>query len=112
MSETLVDSNIILDINPLIYAEVSIRFTRIEEVDDAVPASTFRRDALPFQAGFLAGKVFVKYRRAGGERRSPLPDFCIGAHAAIPGMTLLTRDGSRYLTDFPSLELVSPSQPT
>ncbi len=137
MSETLVDSNIILDIltedprwfdwssaalekqaersilviNPLIYAEMSIRFTRIEDLDDAVPASTFRRDALPFQAGFLAGKGFVKYRRAGGERRSPLPDFHIGAHAAIAGMTLLTRDGSRYLTYFPSLDLVSPSQP-
>jgi len=63
-----------------------------------VPASTFRRDALPFQAGFLAGKGFVTYRRSGGERRSPLPDFYIGAHAAIAGMTLLTRDDSRYLT--------------
>jgi len=135
VSATLVDSNVILDvltedprwfewsssaleeqaersvlvINPLIYAEVSIRFRRIEELDDALPASMFRRDALPFQAGFLAGKCFVKYRRAGGERRSPLPDFYIGAHAAISGLTLLTREGSRYLTYFPSLQLVSPS---
>ncbi|MDZ7780804.1 MAG: type II toxin-antitoxin system VapC family toxin [Gemmatimonadota bacterium] len=135
MSETLVDSNVILDvltedprwfkwssaaldqqaerstlvINPLIYAEVSIRFNRIEDLDDALPASTFRRDALPFQAGFLAGKSFVKYRCAGGERRSPLPDFYIGAHAAIAGMTLLSRERSRYLTYFPSLQLLSPS---
>jgi hypothetical protein len=135
VNEALVDSNVILDIltedpqwfdwssaaleeraersvlviNPLIYAEVSVRFRRIEDLDDALPASVFRRDALPFQAGFLAGKCFVKYRRAGGERRSPLPDFYIGAHAAITGMTLLTREGSRYLTYFPSLQLVSPS---
>ena len=135
MSETLVDSNVILDvltedpqwfewsaaaleeqaersllvINPLIYAEVSIRFKRIEDLDDALSASMFRRDALPSPAGFLAGKAFVKYRRTGGERRSPLPDFYIGAHAAIGGMTLLTREGSRYRTYFPSLQLVSPS---
>jgi hypothetical protein len=135
VSETLVDSNVILDvltedplwfewssgaleeqaersvlvINPLIYAEVSIRFRRIEDLDDALPASMFRRDVLPFPAGFLAGKAFVKHRRAGGERRSPLPDFYIGAHAAIAGMTLLTREGSRYLTYFPRLQLVSPS---
>lgn len=133
MSETLVDSNVILDIltedhewfqwssaaleeqaersvlviNPLIYAEVSIRFRRIEDLDDALPVSMFRRDPLPFQAGFLAGKCFVKYRRAGGERRSPLPDFYIGAHAAIAKMTLLTRE-TRYLAYFPSLRLVSP----
>jgi hypothetical protein len=135
MNEALVDSNVILDIltedpqwfdwssatleeraersvlviNPLIYAEVSVRFRRIEDLDDALPASVFRRDVLPFQAGFLAGKCFVKYRRAGGERGSPLPDFYIGAHAAITGMTLLTREGSRYLRYFPSLPLVSPS---
>lgn len=133
MSETLVDSTVILDvltedrewfpwssaaleeqaersvlvINPFIYAEVSIRFRRIEDLDDALPASMFRRDPLPFQAGFLAGKCFVKYRRAGGERRSPLPDFYIGAHAAIEKMTLLTRE-TRYLAYFPSLRLVSP----
>ena len=135
MSETLVDSSVILDIltedtkwfdwssealaeqaeqsvlviNPLIYAEVSVRFKRIEDLDEALPISMFRRDALPWQSGFLAGKAFVDYRRQGGSRRSPLPDFYIGAHAAIERMTLLTRDAARFQSYFPSLRVVNPA---
>ena len=83
-------------------------FDRIEDVDDALPASYYRRLPLPFEAAFLAGQCFVKYRRRGGDRRSPLPDFYIGAHAAIAGFTLLTRDARRYKTYFPSLRIIAP----
>src|SRR5439155_2683764 len=76
--------------------------------DLALPDEFFRREALPWEAAFLAGKCFVKYRRAGGARRAPLPDFYIGAHAAVRGMPLLTRDAGRYRTYFPKLELVVP----
>jgi predicted nucleic acid-binding protein len=135
LSDTLVDSSVILDvvtedaewlewsasalerqaehsvlvINPVVYAEVSIRFQRIEDLDDALPATTFRRDPLPWEAAFLAGKCFLTYRRRGGVRRSPLPDFYIGAHAAVAGMTLLTRDPTRYRSYFPSLEVIGPT---
>jgi predicted nucleic acid-binding protein len=95
-------------INPIIYAEVSIGFERIEELEDALPLSSFERRSLPWEAAFLAGKCFVAYRRAGGNRRSPLPDFFIGAHAAVEGLTLLTRDANRYRTYFPSLQLIAP----
>jgi predicted nucleic acid-binding protein len=78
----------VLLINPLIYAEVSIGFERIEELDDVLPVAHFRREQLPWEAAFLAGKVFITYRRAGGVRRSPLPDFYIGAHAALGGYAL------------------------
>lgn len=98
----------ILVINPLIYAEVSVGFQRIEDLDDAIPASYFRREDLPRDAGFLAGKVFLKYRRAGGVRRSPLPDFYVGAHAAVRGYTLLTRDAERYRTYYPTVKLIAP----
>jgi len=134
VSATLVDSNVILDtlaedadwfkwssnalaevaenstlvINPIIYAEVSIRFVRIEELEEALPQNYFRRDALPWEAGFLAGKCFAAYRRRGGLRHAPLPDFYIGAHAAVSGMTLLTRDAARYKTYFPRVRLISP----
>ncbi len=97
-----------LVINPIIYAEVSTGFDRIEELDEAVPASEFEREPLPYEAGFLAGKAFLAYRRRGGERRSPLPDFYIGAHAAIRGYRLLTRDAARYRTSFPILQLITP----
>ncbi|MBA7637441.1 hypothetical protein ES703_45085 [subsurface metagenome] len=132
--EILVDSNVILDIvtedpqwfqwsseifayyadthilviNPIIYAEVSIGFERIEEVEDVLPLTDFRRAQLPWESAFLAGKCFLKYRKKGGKRRSPLPDFFIGAHATIMGMTLMTRDVSRYRTYFPKLSLISP----
>lgn len=99
----------ILVINPLVYAEVSIRFERIEDLDDALPATLFRRDPLPWEAAFLAGKSFLAYRRRGGARHTPLPDFYVGAHAAVAGMTLLTRDSSRYRSYFPSLEIIAPA---
>jgi predicted nucleic acid-binding protein len=97
-----------LVINPIIYAEVSCAFDRIEDLDEAVPPDYFVREPLPWAAGFLAAKAFVKYRRAGGSRRSPLSDFYIGAHAALAGHTLLTRDAGRYRTYFPKLRVVAP----
>ena len=131
--EALVDSNVILDIvtedrrwaswstkvikewngilviNPIIYAEVSIGFERIEDLDEAVSRKLFRRDPLPWEAAFLAGKCFLKYRRSGGKKTSPLPDFFIGAHAAVTKMKLITRDTSRYGTYFPGIQMVSPA---
>ena len=98
----------VLVINPIVYAEVSVGFDRIEDLDDAVPADDFRREALPYAAGFLAGKAFLAYRRRAGQKQSPLPDFYIGAHAAIRGYRLLTRDAARYRTYFPTIILISP----
>lgn len=97
-----------LAINPVIYAEVSVGFERIEDLDAALPPATFERLPLPWAAGFLAGKCFLRYRRAGGTRHSPLPDFYIGAHAAVDGMTLLTRDATRYRTYLPRLTVLTP----
>ena len=98
----------ILVINPLIYAEVSIGFDAIEDLEAALPLDLYRREDLPYEAGFLAGKCFLRYRRAGGLKRSPLPDFYIGAHAAIAGYRLLTRDATRYQSFFPNLVLIAP----
>ncbi|GAB3934841.1 type II toxin-antitoxin system VapC family toxin [Kribbella albertanoniae] len=97
-----------LVINAIVYAEVSVDFTSIEELDDALDQSYIRREPLPFEAGFLAGKAYVAYRRRGGSRRSPLADFYIGAHAAVAGYRLLTRDTARYSTYFPSVRLLTP----
>lgn len=97
-----------LAINPIIYAEISIRFERIEDLEATLPASEISRLPLPWESAFLAGKCFVKYRRNQGAHRSPLPDFYIGAHAAVEGLTLLTRDARRYRTYFPGLKLISP----
>jgi predicted nucleic acid-binding protein len=134
MSAVLVDSNILLDVatndpvwgtrsaaaladfaersvlvvNPIIYAELSIGFDRIEDVEAALPADIFRRETLPFEASFLAGKAFRTDRRRGGDKRSPLPDFFIGAHAAVAGHKLLTRDAARYRTYFPKVEVIEP----
>ncbi|HEX6640223.1 MAG TPA: type II toxin-antitoxin system VapC family toxin [Thermoanaerobaculia bacterium] len=131
---TLVDSNVILDVvtddpqwctwsseslaraaetstlavNPIIFAEVSIGFRTIEEIENLLPAADFRRLELPYEAAFLAGKAFLSYRRRGGRRSAPLPDFYIGAHAAIAGMQLLTRDPRRYRTYFPGITIVAP----
>jgi predicted nucleic acid-binding protein len=98
----------VLVINPIIYAEVSIGYARVEQVEAVMPADRFRREMLPYEAGFLAGKSFVTYRRRGGTRTSPLPDFYIGAHAAVRGYRLLTRDASRYRSYFPRLKLIVP----
>lgn len=97
-----------LIINPIIYAEVSIGFGRIEELEEALPLDFFQRKAIPWEAAFLAGKCFMRYRKLGGTKHSPLPDFFIGAHAAVSGLTLLTRDAARYRTYFPSLKLITP----
>lgn len=131
---TLVDSNIILDVmteddrwldwsvdalataaelgplyvNQVVFAEVSLRFSRIEDLEEALPPSDFRRLGLPWEASFLAAKAFHSYRRRGGQRQSTLPDFFIGAHAAVAGLALLTRDRRRYRTYFPTVELMAP----
>lgn len=134
MSYVLVDANVLLDIitedarwfewssqalaesatdntlaiNPIVYAEVSIRFARIEELESALPEDLIERLPLPWEAAFLAGKCFLQYRRRGGARQSTLPDFFIGAHAAVAGMQLITRDAARYRTYFPQLNLIAP----
>lgn len=134
MTGTLVDSNVLLDVltedrqwldwsaaalarcanegpvyvNAIVYAEVSIGFARIEEVEAALPPDQIGRLPLPLEAAFLAGKAFLAYRRRGGVKTRALPDFLIGAHAAVAGLRLLTRDARRYRTYFPSLTLVAP----
>ncbi len=131
---TLVDSNVILDlltedpkwcewsatalaraadestlaINPLIFAEISIGFAAVEELEKHVRPEDFQRLDLPYEAAFLAGKAFLDYRRRGGKRSAPLADFYIGAHAAVAGLRLLTRDRARYRTYFPTIDLISP----
>jgi predicted nucleic acid-binding protein len=135
MTAVMIDSNVLLDIlakdpqwyswsaaavesaadrfrlviNASIYAEVSVRYSRIEDLDAALPNSMFEREAIPYEAAFLAGKSFLAYRRRDGTKRSPLPDFFIGAHAAVAGYRLLTRDAVRYRTHFPKLPLITPS---
>lgn len=132
---TLVDSNVLLDIitddptwsawssnalaeafdngrvvvNPIVYAEVSAGFDLIENLDDALPATQFLREPLPYAAEFLAGKAFLAYRRRGGARPTPLPNFYIGAHAALCGYRLLTRDAQRYRTYFAGLDVLVPA---
>jgi predicted nucleic acid-binding protein len=98
----------VLVVNPIVYAEIAAGFERREDLDAALPVDRFRRDPLPWDAAYLAGQCFVKYRRSGGQKRSPLPDFYIGAHAAVSGMALITRDASRYRTYFPGLALIAP----
>jgi predicted nucleic acid-binding protein len=97
-------------INPIVYAEVSVRFTRIEELEDALPATDFVRAQLPWEAAFLAGKAHARYRSHGGARTTTLPDFFIGAHAAVAGRALLTRDSRRYATYFPAIVLIAPEE--
>jgi predicted nucleic acid-binding protein len=87
---------------------VSVRYSRIEDLEAALPKAAIEREALPYEAAFLAGKAFLAYRRRGGTKRSPLPDFLIGAHAAVAGYQLLTRDAARYRADFPGLRLIAP----
>ncbi len=134
MTPILVDSNVLIDvlsepgpwsswsanalrraadeaavvINAIIFGEVSIGFPTVETLDEALPAAWLRREDVPYAAAFLAGRCFIDYRRCGGSRLSPLPDFYIGAHAAVAGYRLLTRDATRYRTYFPTLELIAP----
>ncbi len=98
----------VLVINPIVFAEVSVGFDRVEDLEAALPPNLYRRDPLPYEAAFLAGKSFLAYRRRGGRRAAPLPDFYIGAHAAVADHHLLTRDPSRYRTYFPRLVLIAP----
>jgi len=134
MRSTLVDSNVLIDlfdetsdwcewseamltqcasrgplvINPIVFAEVSAGFASLDDVEDALPESYVRREPLPWSAAFLAGHAFLQYRRRGGTRCTPLPDFYIGAHAAVAGHTLLTRDARRYRFYFPRLRVIAP----
>lgn len=134
MTAVLVDSNVILDIfsddpvwlewsadaieraaelgplviNPMIYAEISMRFTSIEDLEARLGATPVQREDIPFEAAFLAAKVYRSYRSRGGRRPSVLPDFFIGAHAAVRRFALLTRDVRRYRSYFPTLDLIAP----
>ena len=81
----------------------------MEDLDAILSASELRRETIPYEAAFLAGKAFLAYRRRGGFRTSPLPDFFIGAHAAVSGYELLTPDGARYRTYFPKLAVIAPN---
>ena len=98
----------VIAINPIIYAEIASGFATMAALDLRLGAEEFRRLPLPYEAGFVAGRAFVEYRRRGGLRTSPLPDFYIGAHAAVAGLTLLTRDARRYAGYFPKVELIAP----
>jgi len=133
VTHVLVDSNVLLDlttgnswadwsakalarladeadlvINPVIYAEVCGRFTSESQVDDLLTADAFAREPLPYEAAWVAGRLHTQYRRQGGTKERTLPDFLIGAHAAVKGYRLLTRDARRYRTHFPKLEIIAP----
>ena len=134
MKNTLVDSSVLIDvlmrderwherssealikaanesmvvINAIIYAEVSIRFQNVIELDSVLPLDLCRRDALPYPAAFLAARAFIKYRKQGGSRTAPMPDFYIGAHAEVAGFRVLTRDPRRIRRYFPTVEMISP----
>ena len=97
-----------LVINPVIYAELSIAYRRIEELEAMLGSSGLRMESMPREALFLAGRAFLKYRQRRGTRTGVLPDFFVGAHAAIAGIPLLTRDARRYRTYFPKLRIISP----
>ncbi|MDN5926489.1 MAG: type II toxin-antitoxin system VapC family toxin [Hyphomicrobiales bacterium] len=132
---TLVDTNVLLDlvtddqrwadwsiaqleaasldgplvINDVIYAELAVRYDSIEDLDAFLDEAGLEMMPMPRAALFLAGKVFTKYRRAGGSRTGVLPDFFIGAHGAVSQLPVLTRDVGRYRTYFPSLRLIAPN---
>jgi len=95
-------------VNQVVYAEISVGFAAVEDCDWALDAQGIERVPLPWPAAFLAGRAFLDYRRRGGRKLSPLPDFFIGAHAAVEGLRLLTRDARRYRTYFPTVELIAP----
>jgi hypothetical protein len=134
MTDTLVDTNVLLDVveedaawfewshrrladaadegsivvNQIVYAELVAGYDTIEDLNAMLDRGLFSREGLPWDAAFMAGVAFLSYRRGGGARSSPLPDFFIGAHASVRGYRLLTRDRGYYATYFPSLEIVSP----
>lgn len=98
-----------LAINPIVYAELSVHYDTLEALETALSGHPFARLALPWDAAFVAGKAFRRYRSRGGSKRAPLPDFYIGAHAAVAGLVLLTRDAKRYRDHFPRLKLIAPA---
>ena len=134
MKAIIVDSNVILDVflndlewgdwseskleeysgqsslfvNSIIYSEISIGFKLIEDLEYAISTAGFHILDIPKEALFLAGKAYLKYKRRSGAKRTPLPDFFIGAQAAVMNLDLLTRDVSRYQTYFPTVKLISP----
>ncbi len=134
MSDTLVDTNVLVDIfnndsewdewseakinaarkigslvvNPLIYAEICGGYPTQRQTDQALSTLVFRRENLPWEAAFNASRAFLAYRNSGGTKRSPLPDFYIGAHAEVKGYALLTRDPGRYRSYFPALQIIAP----
>jgi predicted nucleic acid-binding protein len=134
MSDTLVDANVLIDIfaadlnwqdwsarqliaarrtgelviNPIVYAEVAASFPTQRKLDEALGVERYKREDLPWDAAFNAARAFLSYRRSGGLKRSPLPDFYIGAHADLRGYFLLTRDAGRYRQAFPVLKIISP----
>ena len=97
-----------LAINGVVYAELSVRFATIEALENSLEEADITVEPVPRSALFLAGKVYYRYRTAGGRRTGVLPDFFIGAHAAVAGLTLLTRDAQRYRSYFPTIDLVTP----
>jgi predicted nucleic acid-binding protein len=97
-----------LAINPIIYSELSIAFDRIEELEAVITEASLAVEPIPREALFLAGKVFLNYRRSRGTKHSVLPDFCIGAHAAVMQWPILTRDAARFRTYFPTVTLITP----
>lgn len=97
-----------LSINAVIYAELSMAFNRIEEIEQVLKEARLQVEPIPHEALFLAGKAFLQYRKRGGARTGVLPDFFIGAHAAVAGASILTRDVGRYRSYFPKIELISP----
>jgi hypothetical protein len=131
---TVIDSNVLLDImthdpvwmgwsstalenvaeasrvviNPVIYSEISYRYSRIEDLEAALPRGVLIREPIPYDAAFLAAQAHLHYRKRKGAKLSPLPDFFIGAHAAVRGYSLLTRDPRRYRSYFPSVKLIAP----
>jgi len=134
MKGVLVDSNIVLDvflndpkwadwseskldeydqlgilyINSIIYSEISIGFKRIEDLESAIAKASLRMMEIPKEALFLAGKAYLKYKKRKGTKRTPLPDFFIGAQAAVQNLDLITRDVSRYQSYFPTVKLITP----
>ena len=106
------DQNNTMVINPIIYAECSVGFARIEEVETLFETLGFAMKPIPREALFLAGKAFLQYKKRKGEKGNVLPDFFIGAHAAISGFSLMSRDKGRFSTYFPSVELIIPESTT
>ncbi len=101
------DSSVLI-INPIIYAEVLLGFADRDELDAVMPASLFERRPVPWDASFLAARIFLRYRRRAGRKSAPLPDFYIGAHSVVEDLTLLTRAPGRYQSHFRELKLIAP----